>query len=68
LRHHTASILADPGAPLTDIQEILGDERPTTTDNYLQSLSESVRLAMGLLEGGATESATDEIEKAESPL
>jgi hypothetical protein len=53
---------------LTDIQEILGDERPTTTDNYLQSLSESVRLAMGLLEGGATESATDEIEKAESPL
>jgi integrase len=58
LRHHTASILAERGAPITDIQKILGHERPTTTDNYLQSLGESVRVAMGLLEESATESAT----------
>jgi integrase len=68
LRHHTASILAERGAPITDIQKILGHERPTTTDNYLQSLGESVRVAMGLLEESATESATAEIEKAGKPL
>jgi len=67
LRHHTASILAERGAPLTDIQKILGHERPTTTDNYLQSLGESVRVAMGLLEKGATESATDDFQESRNP-
>jgi integrase len=68
LRHHTASILAERGAPITDIQKILGHERPTTTDNYLQSLGESVRAAMGLLEEGATESATDDFQESGNPL
>jgi integrase len=68
LRHHTASILAERGAPLTDIQKILGHERPTTTDNYLQSLGESVRATMGLLEEGATESATGDFRELEKPL
>ena len=67
LRHHTASTLAERGAPPTDIQKILGHERPTTTDNYLQSLGESVRVAMGLLEEGATESATDDFKKSVNP-
>lgn len=61
-RHHTASTLAQKGASLTDIQKILGHERATTTDHYLQSLGESVRQAMGLLEGvweeGTTEGTT----------
>jgi site-specific recombinase XerD len=57
-RHHTASTLAQKGASLTDIQKILGLERATTTDHYLQSLGESVREAMGLLEGVFTESTT----------
>ena len=43
LRHHTASGLAERGAPLTETQKILGHARPTTTDHYLQSLGESVR-------------------------
>jgi integrase len=67
LRHHTASLLAERGAPLTDIQKILGHQRPTTTDNYLQSLGESVRSAMGLLEEGATESATDDFMESGNP-
>ena len=57
-RHQTASTLAQKGASLTNIQKILGHERATTTDHYLQSLGESVREAMGLLEGVFTESTT----------
>ena len=64
-RHHTASTLAQKGASLTDIQKILGHERATTTDHYLQSLGESVRRAMGLLEQDTTESTTKEKEAVE---
>lgn len=42
LRHYGASKLDNAGAPLTDIQEILGHQRATTTDIYLQSLKGSV--------------------------
>ena len=45
-----------------DIQKIPGHERATTTDLYLQSLGDSVRQAMGLLEGVPNESTTDEKE------
>ena len=38
LRHLTASEMASRGASLTDIQKVLGHERATTTDGYLQSL------------------------------
>jgi integrase len=51
LRHLTASEMASRGASLTDIQKVLGHERATTTDGYLQSLGfVSVRGAMLLLE------------------
>jgi hypothetical protein len=47
---------------LTAIQKNLGHERAATTDLYLQSLGDSVRQAMGLLEGVSNESTTDEKE------
>lgn len=50
LRHFSASKLANLGVALTDIQEILGHTRPTTTDNYLQALKGSVRDAIKKLE------------------
>jgi integrase len=51
LRHLTASEMAGRGASLTDIQQVLGHERATTTSGYLQSLGfMSVRGAMLLLE------------------
>lgn len=62
LRHLTASTLAQKGASLTDIQKILGHERATTKDHYLQSLGDSVCQAMGLLEDASIESTTDEKE------
>jgi integrase len=67
LRHLTASEMAAKGASLTDIQKVLGHERATTTDGYLQSLGfVSVRGAMLLLEddesykGHTTEGAVNE--------
>jgi integrase len=51
LRHLTASEMANRGASLTDIQKVLGHERASTTDGYLQSLGfMSLRGAMLLLE------------------
>lgn len=38
LRHRAACNLMERGAVLTDIQHVLGHERPTTTDTYLRSL------------------------------
>lgn len=38
LRHYTASALDEAGVPLASIQKILGHERATTTDGYLQDL------------------------------
>jgi len=50
LRHYGASKLADAGVPITDIQLILGHQRPTTTDIYLQSIRPSLKEAMKKLE------------------
>lgn len=50
LRHFSASKLASLGVSITDIQEILGHTRPTTTDNYLQSIKGSVRRAIKKIE------------------
>ena len=50
LRHFGASKLDNLGAALTDIQNILGHERATTTDEYLQSLRGSTREAVKKLE------------------
>jgi integrase len=44
LRHYGASKLAQEGAPLTDIQALLGHSRATTTDIYLRGLSAASRL------------------------
>jgi integrase len=51
LRHFGASTLDELGVSLTSIQSILGHERPTTTDNYLQSLRGSRDTAIKKLEG-----------------
>jgi integrase len=50
LRHYGASRLADAGVPITDIQLLLGHQRPTTTDIYLQSIRPSLFEAMEKLE------------------
>lgn len=50
LRHYGASKLADSGVPITDIQILLGHQRPTTTDIYLQSIRPSLKAAMKNLE------------------
>lgn len=50
LRHFSASKLANLGVAITDIQEILGHTRPTTTDGYLQTIKGSVRSAIQRLE------------------
>jgi len=44
LRHYGASKLAQEGVPLTDIQALLGHQRATTTDIYLQSVGYASRL------------------------
>lgn len=50
LRHYGASILANANIALSDIQEILGHEQITTTAIYIQSLKNSVRSAMQVLD------------------
>lgn len=50
LRHLGASILSAEGAGLTDIQAILGHQRATTTDNYLQSLKGGTKEAVKILD------------------
>jgi integrase len=46
LRHYGASKLAEAGVSITDIQYLLGHQRATTTDIYLQSISPNLRTAM----------------------
>jgi integrase len=46
LRHYGASKLAEEGASITDIQYLLGHQRATTTDIYLQSISPNLRVTM----------------------
>jgi integrase len=50
LRHYGASMLAKAGVALTDIQILLGHQRTTTTDIYLQSIQDSVKNAVKVLE------------------
>ncbi|MGZ6275680.1 MAG: tyrosine-type recombinase/integrase [Syntrophales bacterium] len=38
LRHYGASKLAEEGVSIPDIQYLLGHQRATTTDIYLQSI------------------------------
>jgi len=50
LRHYGASKLDNLGVALSDIQALLGHERATTTDLYLQSLRGSTKEAVKKLE------------------
>ena len=54
LRHLGASRLAQAGVGLTDIQAILGHQRATTTDIYLQTLTDGVKEAMSKLDSPPT--------------
>jgi integrase len=40
LRHFASMAMDRAGVPLTDIQQVLGHQRPTTTDIYLSSIKE----------------------------
>ena len=46
LRHYGASKSVDEGVPITVIQVLLGHQRPTTTDIYLQSIRPDMIEAM----------------------
>ena len=50
LRHYGASKLSNAGVPLTDIQQLLGHQRATTTDIYLQSIKDSLKESIKKLE------------------
>jgi integrase len=51
LRHLGASRLVKGGVALTDIQKLLGHQRPTTTDIYLHSIGDGLADAVTKLEG-----------------
>jgi integrase len=50
LRHFGASVLADSGEGITNIQAILGHERATTTDIYLRTIGKGLQKATEKLE------------------
>ena len=64
IRHHVASILADSGkASLSQIQKLLRHQRPTTTDNYIQTLDPQLKQVAAVLDeqgkfGKKTETST----------
>ena len=51
LRHLSASLMADAGVPITEIQIILGHQRVTTTDIYIKSITGVTTDATKHLEG-----------------
>lgn len=51
LRHYGASHLVNQGVPLTDVQQLLGHEKVTTTAIYLRSIGDSLKEAVKKLEG-----------------
>ena len=46
IRHYCSSFMVKQGIPVTDMQQILGHERLSTTDLYLRSLGDGVKKAM----------------------
>lgn len=50
LRHYGASFLDHKKAPRTDIQQLLGHEKATTTDIYLHSLEGSLKKTIRLMD------------------
>lgn len=51
LRHYSASRLVQQGVALTDVQQLLGHEKATTTAIYLRSMGDGVKEAVKKLEG-----------------
>ena len=58
IRHYGASLLASKGANLTDIQHLLGHEKATTTDIYLQSIGANIKATVNLLDDPPPETTT----------
>jgi integrase len=53
IRHFGVSLLEQANVPIGSIQRILGHENRLTTEIYLQSIGDSQRLAMQLLNDGS---------------
>ena len=53
-RHYFAVCLVkSQKADITDIQQLLGHQRPTTTDIYLRSVAPNLERLAGVIEGAA---------------
>jgi len=59
LRHSGASLMENANVPIGAIQRILGHERRSTTEIYLQSIGDSERQAMATFEEASRKSHTD---------
>lgn len=58
IRHYFAvSLVKSQKADITDIQQLLGHQRPTTTDIYLRSVAPNLDRLAGVIEG-AVQSVT----------
>ena len=69
LRHLASCNMAAKGAALTDIQQILGHERATTTDIYLRSLGfNGLRGAAEMMEGMCDFLCDSPVAQNEKPL
>lgn len=52
IRHYFAvSLVKSQKADITDIQQLLGHQRPTTTDIYLRSVAPNLDRLAGVIEG-----------------
>ena len=52
IRHYFAvSLVKSQKADITDIQQLLGHQRPTTTDGYLRSVAPNLDRLAGVIEG-----------------
>ena len=57
LRYFGVSLVKSQKADITDIQQLLGHQRPTTTDIYLRSVAPNLDRLAGVIEravGGVT--------------
>ena len=58
IRHYFAVILVkSQKADITDIQQLLGHQRPTTTDGYLRSVAPTLERLAGVIEGAVEDVA-----------
>ena len=58
IRHYFAvSLVKSQKADITDIQQLLGHQRPTTTDGYLRSVAPNFDRLAGVIEGAVEDVA-----------